>query len=203
MNALTGYRTYIVAGLIALATFAKLLGWIDAETLAAIVALLGAGGLATMRAAVGPPPKDKPPVGPSSLLILFAFGCLGVVDAAPVPERLPPPRAVAQATQDVEGIWMVQGTEKGKEYGGAATIVRIGEVYLVQWIVRGTSSMGIGVRKEDQLAVSWRMGEVMGVTLYRVGKDRLSGSWATYPGDAVAKPEVLTFLKALPSKSED
>ena len=47
-----GYKTYLCALGIGLATAAKVLGWIDEATYQTIVALLGAGGLAALRAGV-------------------------------------------------------------------------------------------------------------------------------------------------------
>ena len=52
MNMLKGYKTYIVAVLVALTVGAQQLGWIDGPTSGAILGLLGAGGLATLRAGV-------------------------------------------------------------------------------------------------------------------------------------------------------
>ena len=49
---LDGKKTYIFAALIALATFAKTIGWIDDNTYQALMALFGAGGLAALRAGV-------------------------------------------------------------------------------------------------------------------------------------------------------
>lgn len=47
-----GYKTYLCAAGIALATFAKTIGWIDDAAYQAIIAVLGAGGLAALRAGV-------------------------------------------------------------------------------------------------------------------------------------------------------
>jgi hypothetical protein len=47
---LKGYRTYLIATGIGLATVAKHLGWIDAPIYDTLLALMGAGGLATLRA---------------------------------------------------------------------------------------------------------------------------------------------------------
>ena len=52
MNALKGYRTYLLAALGGLATIAAILGIIDAEMWAYAMGLAGAGGLATLRAGV-------------------------------------------------------------------------------------------------------------------------------------------------------
>ena len=47
-----GKKTYIIAALVALATFAKTMSWIDDQTYQLILGLLGAGGLAALRAGV-------------------------------------------------------------------------------------------------------------------------------------------------------
>ncbi len=52
MNFLMGKKTYIFAALFALATFAKAVGWIDGTTFDLFAGLLGAGGLAALRAGV-------------------------------------------------------------------------------------------------------------------------------------------------------
>ncbi len=49
---MNGKKTYICAGLLALATFAQALGWIDSTLYQATLGLLGAGGLAALRAGV-------------------------------------------------------------------------------------------------------------------------------------------------------
>ena len=49
---LDGKKTYIFAALVALATFAKTIGWIDENTYQALLALFGAGGLAALRSGV-------------------------------------------------------------------------------------------------------------------------------------------------------
>lgn len=52
MNFLTGYRSYIAAAIIGIATGLKYAGVIDEATYQMIVGLAGAGGLAALRAAV-------------------------------------------------------------------------------------------------------------------------------------------------------
>lgn len=51
-SALKGKKTYIVALLVAVATAAHQLGYIDAAMYTTALGLLGAGGLATLRAGV-------------------------------------------------------------------------------------------------------------------------------------------------------
>ncbi len=52
MGWLQGKKTYIVAALVAAATFAHSVGWIDDTLFQALLGLLGAGGLAALRAGV-------------------------------------------------------------------------------------------------------------------------------------------------------
>jgi len=52
MSNLSGYKTYIIAALIAVATGVRYLGYIDDAMYQTLLGLLGAGGLATMRASV-------------------------------------------------------------------------------------------------------------------------------------------------------
>jgi len=54
----SGYKTYIVAVLMGALTTANLAGWIDPATYEAIMALLAAVGLGTLRAGVA---KSGPP----------------------------------------------------------------------------------------------------------------------------------------------
>lgn len=49
---MSGYKTYILAGLIALLTFARAVNWVDQKTFETLLALFGAGGLAALRAGV-------------------------------------------------------------------------------------------------------------------------------------------------------
>jgi len=51
MNALTGYKTYIVAVLLGVLAAGKYLGWVDNGTFEALLALLTGSGLAALRAA--------------------------------------------------------------------------------------------------------------------------------------------------------
>lgn len=51
MIKLTGYKTYIQAVLIGVASAAHYLGWIDAQAYLLILGLLGAGALSSLHAA--------------------------------------------------------------------------------------------------------------------------------------------------------
>ncbi|MEW6386817.1 MAG: hypothetical protein AB1491_04790 [Thermodesulfobacteriota bacterium] len=49
---LTGRKTYISAGILALATFARWVGWLDQNQLEIIMGLSGSLGLAALRAGI-------------------------------------------------------------------------------------------------------------------------------------------------------
>ncbi len=49
---MTGYKTYLIAAAMGLATVAQALGWIDNETWLTIMGRLNGGGIATLRAGV-------------------------------------------------------------------------------------------------------------------------------------------------------
>lgn len=53
MQALSGYKTYIIAALIGIATVAKTLGYLTADQLQTIIGLLGPAAAVTMRMAIG------------------------------------------------------------------------------------------------------------------------------------------------------
>lgn len=52
MSKISGYKTYIVAGIIAAVTFGKIVGWIDEGAFQAIMGILAALGLYTVRSAI-------------------------------------------------------------------------------------------------------------------------------------------------------
>jgi hypothetical protein len=58
IGALAGRRTYLVAIAVAAVALLHALGLLSADTAAALYGLLGAGGLATLRAAVPSAPRD-------------------------------------------------------------------------------------------------------------------------------------------------
>ncbi len=105
---------------------------------------------------------------------------------------------------DISGYYTCKGSEgSGKPYSGIAVIAKKGEIYIVTWVIGGASTFtGIGLRQGNNLAVSWALasekGLVRGVNSYRIESGpRLTGRWATLPGDGVLRNETLTFLKNL------
>jgi hypothetical protein len=57
-------------------------------------------------------------------------------------------------------------------------VQRTGDTFLVIWIVTGSRQVGIGIGKDDFLAVSYRSGNAIGIAVYRPDGDGWSGIWA-------------------------
>jgi hypothetical protein len=145
-------------------------------------------------------------------LFLFALICVFTLaiwgaetkasPAAPAPaasaDAPPPNKEPVACCHDLDGVYLVEGTEKGP-YAGATVITRVGDVYRVQTVVGGKPTIGIGVRQGDLFAVGWTMGQVQGVTTYKINGRNLAGRWASVPGSGRMHDERLTFLRALPA----
>jgi hypothetical protein len=52
LQQLEGKKSYILAGVIAIATFAKLVGWISDSEFQTLIGFLGAGSIVTIRSAI-------------------------------------------------------------------------------------------------------------------------------------------------------
>jgi len=110
---------------------------------------------------------------------------------------------------DLSGYYTCRGEESnGKKYSGVAVVTKKNDVYLVQWMVgSGSTFTGVGVRQGTTFAASWAMttekGVVRGINLYRIeAGPRMTGRWATLPGNGVVQTETLTFLKTLEPEEE-
>ncbi|MDX2264989.1 MAG: hypothetical protein NW215_08465 [Hyphomicrobiales bacterium] len=94
---------------------------------------------------------------------------------------------------DVTGDYLCEGRNaSGGVYRGAVTIVRKGDVYLVDWrIGERDTYKGIGVLTGDVLSVSY-YGGITGVVAYAVGDNGvLEGKWAVLEGDGRVFQETL------------
>ena len=109
---------------------------------------------------------------------------------------------------DISGYYNCKGKEaSGKGYTGVVILSRKGDVYMVQWVLQGgTSIVGVGIRQGASFSAAWALPKdggitVRGVNVYRVegtaSGPRLVGRWASIPGDGQQQVEVLTFLKKL------
>jgi hypothetical protein len=106
---------------------------------------------------------------------------------------------------DITGYYTCRGVDgKGGSYTGVAVISRQKEVYVVQWTIGvGSAFVGLGIRQGETLAVSWaipgdKAGVVRGINMYHIEPGpRLTGQWATLPGNGVINTETLSLLKRL------
>ena len=75
---------------------------------------------------------------------------------------------VASSLADPAGTYRVSGTNpgSGSTYSGTVTVERNGETFLVTWTVAGGRQIGVGIGKDDLLAVSYRSGNAIGIALY-------------------------------------
>jgi hypothetical protein len=141
--------------------------------------------------------------------MLLAFTVLLGADVRPDATSTPRPKAAnklaAKDVGDITGYYTCRGRDgKGGEYTGVAVISKQKEVYVVQWTIGiGAAFIGLGIRQGDMLAVSWAMpgdkaGVVRGINLYRIEPGpRLTGQWATLPGNGMINTETLNLLKRL------
>lgn len=117
-------------------------------------------------------------------------------------------------TDTLEGIYAVSGQDDAGGYTGSATIRVRGDGYLVQIAttsfdengnIFGVGSVnGLGMKHGDKLSVAWKQGDrVIGLTVYTIKKDTLSGRWLTFPGGTNTKGETLKKIGALPKRDKD
>jgi hypothetical protein len=88
--------------------------------------------------------------------------------------------SATSALANPEGTYEILGTNPGDgaTYSGRVTVQRTGDTYLVVWIVAGSRQVGIGVGKDDFLAVSYRSGNSIGIAVYRADGSGWKGIWA-------------------------
>jgi hypothetical protein len=95
---------------------------------------------------------------------------------------------------DVTGDYNCEGRNAGGGvYRGAVSIVRKGDVYLVDWrIGQSDNYKGIGLLNGNILSVSY-YGGIIGVVVYTAEQNgTLNGRWAVLQGDGRVFTEVLT-----------
>lgn len=100
--------------------------------------------------------------------------------------------------QDValDGTYRSEGVNPdGTKYRGTVEIAKDDQTYLVRWLARQVTSIGIGIVRGDVLAVSYYTGTNIGVALYRIEKGpRLTGEWTVLGADGQRYPETLTKM---------
>ena len=70
---------------------------------------------------------------------------------------------VASSLADPAGTYRVSGTNpgNGSTYSGTVTVKRNGDTFLLAWTIAGSRQIGVGIGKDDFLAVSYRSGDSM------------------------------------------
>ena len=101
------------------------------------------------------------------------------------------------AAQEFAGRYSVAGTNiNGTTYGGEAEISLTSDTTCeIKWTTGSTESIGICSRNDDSFAAAYRMGEDIGLVIYKVLPDgTLSGLW-TVAGEGGNGTEILTPIR--------
>jgi hypothetical protein len=95
---------------------------------------------------------------------------------------------------DPSGVYQADGIgPNGKPYKGTVEIAKNDQTYRLKWTIAPDGVyLGIGILRDDQLAVSY-FGQVLGVVLYKIEKGpRLVGQWTVVGADGQVFTETLT-----------
>ena len=88
---------------------------------------------------------------------------------------------VASSLADPAGTYRVSGTNpgSGSTYSGTVTVKRNGDTFLLAWTIAGNRQIGVGIGKDDFLAVLYRSGDSTGIAFYRADENSgWEGIWA-------------------------
>ena len=120
---------------------------------------------------------------------------LRVTAAATVLYFFAPPVSSAQDVA-LDGVYRSEGVNPdGTKYRGTVEIAKDDQTYLVRWLARQVTSIGIGIVRGDMLAVSYYTGTNIGIALYHIEKGpRLTGEWTVLGADGQRYPETLTKM---------
>lgn len=113
---------------------------------------------------------------------LLASALLGAFFAAPA------------AAQSIGGAYDVVGTNfNGSEYRGTAEIVLTSKTTcVIRWVTGGATSEGICMRNNDSFAAAYKLGNDVGLVVYKLQADgSMQGLW-TIAGQEGNGTEVLT-----------
>jgi hypothetical protein len=100
----------------------------------------------------------------------------------------------AMAQTSIGGRYRVDGTNlNGTTYSGEAQITLTSDTTCeIQWVTGSTTSVGICMRNDNAFSAAYRMGDVIGLVIYKVMDDgSMQGLW-TIAGNGGAGTEVLT-----------
>lgn len=97
---------------------------------------------------------------------------------------------------DLSGTYQCVGVgPNGAQYRGVVEIMKNDQTYRLKWTIAPDGVyLGIGILKDDQLAVSY-FGQVLGIVLYRIQKGpQLVGEWTMIGADGQVYSETLTKM---------
>jgi hypothetical protein len=100
----------------------------------------------------------------------------------------------ATGQSSIGGRYRVDGTNlNGTTYNGEAQITLTSETTCeIEWTTGATISAGICMRNDNAFSAAYRMGDVIGLVIYKVMDDgSMQGLW-TIAGNGGAGTEVLT-----------
>ena len=103
----------------------------------------------------------------------------------------------AAAQTDIGGRYQVAGTNlNGTTYSGEAEITLTSDTTCeISWTTGATTSAGICMRNDDSFSAAYRMGEEVGLVIYKVSADgSMQGLW-TIAGNGGSGTEVLMPIK--------
>lgn len=108
---------------------------------------------------------------------------------------------------DLSGYYLVEGVQGGKRYEGMTSLVRVRNVYVVNWTIPGGQSFdGVGLLTGKTFSVGWATkGGSKGVTVYELDGTTLKGRWGHLPSDGLTCKETLTLIRrrAKPLANDD
>ena len=96
--------------------------------------------------------------------------------------------------QSIGGNYDVLGTNfDGSQYRGTATITLTSQTTcVIEWVTGGSTSQGICMRNNDAFAAAYKLGDAVGLVVYKVLPDgSMQGLW-TIAGQEGNGTEVLT-----------
>jgi hypothetical protein len=103
-------------------------------------------------------------------------------------------RAALAQEVDLAGTYRCEGVSpSGKSYRTVVQIVKDDKTFVLRWLAREGSAIGIGILRDGLLSVSYFTGRDVGVVVYRIEKGpMLVGQWSLLGTDGQLYPETLT-----------
>lgn len=116
------------------------------------------------------------------IIVMTLLGCIAVTPVS---------------AQSIGGRYKVEGSNiNGTTYDGEAVITLTSETTCeIEWATGPTTSTGICMRNDDSFAAGYKIGDDVGLIIYKVAGDGvMSGLW-TIAGNGGAGTETLTPMQ--------